>query len=108
MALNQTMQTLGLTDTDLVQFEAEETAHFSGLDTEPVWDTYAVVYVELLQELLYIESSESHQIGTDITSIWQKSQKVMKSLRVRVLVSGILSSLKQSSCISDSCDCSTY
>lgn len=51
MAFNQTMQTLGLTEADLERFETEEAAHFSEPNSEPVWDTHAVVYVELLQEL---------------------------------------------------------
>lgn len=45
------MQTLGLTEADLEQFEVEETAQFSEPDSEPLWDTHVVVYVELLPEL---------------------------------------------------------
>jgi hypothetical protein len=51
LALNHTLQSLGITEADLEKWEHEEAVYFSALGQEPDWNIHAVAYVELLQEL---------------------------------------------------------
>lgn len=51
VALSDTLTTLGITATDLNEWQDEEASFFSTLGQEPAWDVHAMAYVELLQDL---------------------------------------------------------
>lgn len=48
LALNDTLVTLGITTSDLDNWQDEEAKFFSTLGQEPAWDVHAMAYVELL------------------------------------------------------------
>lgn len=55
VALEEAKTSLGIQDSDLVNWRAEEIHYFQTLGKEPEWDAHAVVYVELLQQMQALE-----------------------------------------------------
>jgi hypothetical protein len=55
VALEEAKTSLGIQDSDLVNWRAEEIQYFQTLGKEPEWDAHAVVYVELLQQMQALE-----------------------------------------------------
>lgn len=54
------MQQQSITDADLDQWEKEEHLYFSKIGHEDAWDTYAVAYVEMLQDLRAAEATRGN------------------------------------------------
>ncbi|KAI0343135.1 hypothetical protein BDW22DRAFT_1329220 [Trametopsis cervina] len=58
-AFNEALQSLGITEVDLDQWEADEAAFFSHLGQEDPHDVHAIAYVERLQDLRELESKRA-------------------------------------------------
>ncbi|KAG1745379.1 uncharacterized protein EDB91DRAFT_1236322 [Suillus paluster] len=59
VALEEAKTSLGVQDSDLVDWRAEEIQYFWTLGKEPEWDAHAVVYVELLQQMQELKCQAS-------------------------------------------------
>ncbi|KZT10313.1 uncharacterized protein LAESUDRAFT_755820 [Laetiporus sulphureus 93-53] len=69
IAVVESMQSLDVKKEDLVQWHAEEHCYFQTLRQEPLWDVYAVAYVEKLQEWQSICAQVETDAGLFLTSI---------------------------------------
>ncbi|KAG1850194.1 hypothetical protein DFJ58DRAFT_716828 [Suillus subalutaceus] len=68
VALEEAKTSLGVQDTDLVNWRAEEIRYFQMLGKELEWDAHAIVYVELLQQMQELECQASANFNCFISA----------------------------------------
>ncbi|KAG2151616.1 uncharacterized protein EDB93DRAFT_1240001 [Suillus bovinus] len=69
VALEEAKTSLGIQDSDLVNWRAEEIHYFQTLGKEPEWDAHAVVYVELLQQMQALECEASASFNRFVSAV---------------------------------------